>query len=65
MEIKLHSYHEVEIIESERGYDQKIDAVKYFDSKEDAMCFCAEFNAQNTSKTIPVRYAEYVGKFGH
>lgn len=55
--------HKVEIIESERGWGQKIDEVKYFDTKENALSFCKEFNASNDKDCVPDWYmrADYIG----
>lgn len=62
--LSLSVLHAVEIIESERGWGQKIDCVKYFDCKKDALQFCADYNAANTSATAPDWYmqANYVGE---
>lgn len=49
----------VTIIESERGWGQRVDEIKIFDgpnAKEDADKFVNEFNAKNTSKTVPDWY---------
>ena len=37
----------VVIIESERGYGQRIDEVKYFDNRAEALKFVDDFNADN------------------
>lgn len=56
--------HKVTIIESERGWGSKVDDVKYFDTKENALTFCKEFNKQNTDNVVPdwYMYAEYSGE---
>lgn len=47
---------EVEIIESERGWGQKVDERKYFKTAEDADQFCKEYNAKNNLPTVPDWY---------
>ena len=51
------------IIESERGWGQRIDETKYFDSKKEAEEFCKEYNKDNNLPYVPDWYmkAEYVG----
>jgi hypothetical protein len=63
-EIKLQQAFKVEIIESERGWGQKIDEVKYFDSEESAKDFCKRYNADNPAGPAPDWYmqANYCGK---
>lgn len=63
-EIKLPNAYRVDLIESERGWGQKIDETKYFDSELEAQRYVAEFNAKNTSATVPnwYMYADYRGK---
>ena len=46
----------VVIIESERGWGQRIDEVKEFDTREQAEDFVEEFNADNTEDTVPDWY---------
>jgi hypothetical protein len=46
----------VTIIESERGWGQRVDEVKEFDKFEDAQAFVDEFNSHNTSLTVPDWY---------
>jgi hypothetical protein len=46
----------VNIIESERGWGQRVDETKVFDTKEQADSFVAEFNAQNNKPTVPDWY---------
>lgn len=46
----------VVIIESERGFGQKVDDVKYFDDEEDAKKFVRAFNAQNAAGQAPDWY---------
>lgn len=62
-EIKVNAY-KVNIIESERGWGQKIDEVKYFDNEVEAKSFVREFNSKNDKPYVPdwYMYAEYCGK---
>jgi hypothetical protein len=55
----------VNIIESERGWGQRVDETKVFDTKEQADSFVAEFNAQNNKPTVPhwYMYADTPEKF--
>lgn len=46
----------VNIIESERGWGQRVDEVKEFETLEIAEAFCREFNAENTEETVPDWY---------
>lgn len=46
----------VEIIESERGWGQKLDETLYFDKREDAEEYVKIYNAQNTSVVVPEWY---------
>ena len=46
----------VAIIESERGWGQKVDEVKYFHSIEEAEKFVREFNAVNDAGAVPEWY---------
>ncbi len=63
-EIKLKDAYKVEIIESERGWGQKVDEVKYFDNEKEAKAFCERYNRENTSDVVPDWYmvANYCGK---
>lgn len=58
--------HRVEIMEYERGWGVTLDEIKFFDSKEDAEAFCADYNKDNTAKVVPDWYmvARYVGRVG-
>ena len=64
-EVNKTALHRVEIIESERGYGQKLDEVKYFDTKQNALSFCSDFNKCNVSDSAPDWYmqANYVGTY--
>lgn len=55
-EIKLPNAWKVVIIESERGWGQKVDEVKYFDNEEEANQFVRKFNSQNTAGHAPDWY---------
>jgi hypothetical protein len=63
-EIKIGNIYKVEIIESERGWGQKVDEVKYFDSEESARQFCRQYNSRNNQDVAPDWYmrADYAGK---
>ena len=47
---------QVAVVESERGWGQKIDEIKDFNSREEAEEFVKEFNSHNTSETVPDWY---------
>jgi hypothetical protein len=55
--------HRVDIIESERGWGQKLDETLYFDNEPEAREYVRKYNSQNTAKETPdwYMYAEYVG----
>ena len=46
----------VTIIESERGWGQRVDEVKTFKTKAEADVFVEEFNSHNNKATIPYWY---------
>ena len=46
----------VRIIESERGWGQKVDSVKYFDTYEKAESFVKDYNKENNQHTVPDWY---------
>lgn len=46
----------VQIIESERGWGQKIDEIKEFPTREEALAFCKEFNKDNNQDQVPDWY---------
>jgi len=46
----------VHIMESERGWGQRVDQVKEFDTQEEADLYVENFNKQNTSNTVPDWY---------
>lgn len=47
---------EVEIIESESGWGQRIDEVKEFNTMEEAVNFVNEFNSYNKEEKVPDWY---------
>ena len=46
----------VVIIESERGWGQKVDEVRYFDNLAEAEAFVKKFNAGNNLGVVPDWY---------
>jgi hypothetical protein len=56
--------HKVLIIESERGWGQRIDDIELFETKQEALDFCEKFNSKNIETTVPDWYmrADYVGQ---
>lgn len=46
----------VALIESERGWGQKVDEVKSFDSYSEAEVFIKEFNSKNNEDVVPDWY---------
>lgn len=46
----------VELIESERGWGQKVDEIKEFDTLEQANAFITEFNSKNDKAVVPDWY---------
>ena len=56
--------HKVIIIESEAGWGQKIDEVKFFPTQKAAEAFVTKHNKVNNKAIVPEIYwrAEYVGK---
>ena len=46
----------VTIIESERGWGQRVHEVREFDKFEDAKAFADRFNSANTELTVPDWY---------
>lgn len=48
----------VTIIESERGWGQRVDDVLYFEHDEDAWSYVEKFNSHNTSLTAPDWYVQ-------
>lgn len=46
----------VDIIESERGWGQRIDETKEFDSYDEAVAFIENFNSQNDQSEVPDWY---------
>ena len=59
--------YKVVIIESERGWGQKVDEELYFDNEAEAREYARAYNAKyNTATEVPDWYmrADYVGKVG-
>jgi hypothetical protein len=55
----IHNYKPVwriNIIESERGWGQKINETLYFDTEEEALEYQKKYNSRNTSLTTPEWY---------
>ena len=52
----------VHVIESERGWGQKVEDVKEFDTRAEAETFVTKFNSSNTEAFVPdwYMYAEIV-----
>ena len=46
----------VVIIESERGWGSKIDSIKRFATKDEALAFQTDFNKDNTETAVPDWY---------
>lgn len=46
----------VAIIESERGWGQRIDEVREFDTRAEAAAFVVDFNAENNKPEVPDWY---------
>ena len=46
----------VDIIESERGWGQKIEDTKFFDSETEAKKFVKDFNSKNDKDYVPDWY---------
>jgi len=46
----------VYVIESERGWGQRIDETRFFDTKEEAVEFVKDFNSHNTDDVVPDWY---------
>ncbi len=65
--VELKSVYRVDIIESERGWGQKIDETIYFDNEAEARQYATAYNMKyNTASQVPDWYmrAEYCGKVG-
>lgn len=57
--------HKVYIIESEAGWGQKVDEVKLFETKSEALKFVEDYNAKyNPPGPVPAWYmvAQYAGE---
>ena len=63
--ITVPSAFRVDIIESERGWGQKLDETIYFDNEAEARQYAIDYNNKyNTATEVPDWYmrADYVGK---
>jgi hypothetical protein len=63
--VELKTAYRVDIIESERGWGQKIDETIYFDNEAEARTYAINYNNKyNNLDYVPDWYmrAEYVGK---
>lgn len=63
--INIESAYRVDMIESERGWGQKIDEVLYFDNEQEAKEYARDYNLKyNNLDYVPEWYirAEYRGK---
>lgn len=58
--------YKVVIIESERGWGQKVEDELYYDNEEEAKAFVVKYNADLPDGPAPDWYmmAQYVGKVG-
>lgn len=52
----MNAKYEVYIIESERGWGQRVDETKHFETKELADTFVKNYNAKNTASMVPDWY---------
>ena len=55
-ELNLGEIWKVGIIESERGWGQKVVEAKFFDNQKDAAAFVQEFNSANIEDHVPDWY---------
>lgn len=46
----------VVITEHERGWGVRVDEVKTFPTREEAVAFCERYNASNTAEVVPDWY---------
>jgi vacuolar-type H+-ATPase subunit C/Vma6 len=46
----------VDLIESERGWGQRVDETKYFDELDEANAFVTQFNSKNDKDVAPDWY---------
>lgn len=46
----------VRLIESERGWGQRVDEVKVFNTDDEALAFVEDFNSKNDKDTVPDWY---------
>ena len=55
-ELNLGEIWKVGIIESERGWGQRVVEVKFFDNQQEAITFVQEFNSANIEDHVPDWY---------
>ncbi len=55
-ELNLGETWKVVIIESERGWGQRVVEAKFFDNQKDAAAFVSEFNSENIEEHVPDWY---------
>ena len=55
-ELNLGEIWKVGIIESERGWGQRVVEAKFFDNQKDAAAFVSEFNSENIEEHVPDWY---------
>lgn len=63
--VELKTAYRVDMIESERGWGQKLDESIYFDNEAEARQYAIDYNLKHNNKDyVPDWYirAEYVGK---
>ena len=63
--VELKTVYRVDMIESERGWGQKLDETLYFDNETEARQYAVDYNLKHNNKDyVPDWYirAEYVGK---
>jgi hypothetical protein len=64
---RLPTAYRVDMIESERGWGQKLDETLYFDNEAEARQYAKDYNLKHNNKDyVPDWYirADYVGKVG-
>jgi hypothetical protein len=54
--MKINTMYKVDLIESERGWGQRTDETKYFETEKEALAFVKEYNSANTATRVPDWY---------
>jgi hypothetical protein len=65
--VELKTVYRVDIIESERGWGQKLDETIYFDNEAEAKQYALDYNHKyNNKPQVPDWYmrADYIGRVG-